>query len=158
MALCKLNPRPLDDDRAPPDKLKPLTGKKDHIISFSDKLLNTLPQRVLIVDDNADAARSLGMLLEVKGHDCKLVYDSKKALEIAAGYKPGYVFLDLGMPGVDGYALCEQMRALPELSNAVFIAQTGWSDQEYVDRAKRAGFHHHLVKPIDYSEIETILK
>lgn len=125
---------------------------------YPDKIFDELPQRIMIVDDNADAAQTLGMLLEVHGHDCKVVYDSQKALAMAADYKPRYVFLDLSMPEIDGYDLCQRMRAIPELAQAVFIAQTGWSDRAHVERAKNAGFHHHLVKPIAYKEIEAILK
>ncbi len=123
----------------------------------ADKLYDTLPHRVLIVDDNADAARSLSMLLEMSGHECKLAFDGKKALKMAAGYKPRYVFLDLGMPGLDGYELCTQMREIPELANAIFIAQTGWSGEEFVKKARNSGFHHHLVKPVDFNEITAIL-
>ncbi len=125
---------------------------------ISDKNFNRLPCRILIVDDNADAAQSLGLLMEVKGHECKLIFDSQRALEAALDFKPEYVFLDLGMPGANGYDLCQQMRQRPELQDTIFIAQTGWSQEEYVERAKKAGFHHHLVKPINFQEVNAILR
>lgn len=126
--------------------------------SVSDKNFDKLPCRILIVDDNADAAQSLGLLMEVKGHECKLVFNSQEALATALDFKPEYIFLDLGMPGASGYDLCAQMRQQPELQDTIFIAQTGWSQDEYVQRAKKAGFHHHLVKPINFQEINAILK
>jgi PleD family two-component response regulator len=138
--------------------IPPNSTDYDESGSLSDKHMDDLPRRILIVDDNADAAQSLSLLMEVKGHECKVVFDSKKALAAALDFKPEYVFLDLGMPGENGYDLCEHMRAQPELKKTIFIAQTGWSQDEYVERAKRAGFHHHLVKPIDYRELEQILK
>jgi PleD family two-component response regulator len=124
---------------------------------LSGKSLSDLPRRVMVVDDNVDAAQVLGAMMETHGHDCRVVFDSTKALKVAQQYKPEYVFLDLGMPEVDGYALCRQMRELPELATTIFIAQTGWSDQTFVDRAKAAGFHHHLVKPIALQEIKLIV-
>lgn len=142
-------------ERAP---AMPKGPPSDEANELSGKSLAGMPRRVMIVDDNAEAAQVLGMMMETNGHDCRLVFDSTKALKVAENYKPEFVFLDLGMPQVDGYALCRQMRDLPELANTVFIAQTGWSDQTYVDRAKAAGFHHHLVKPIALQELEALVK
>lgn len=125
--------------------------------TLAGKNFANLPRRIMVVDDSADAAQVLCMLMETLGHECQTVFDSTKALEIAKHYKPEFVFLDLGMPGVDGYALCRQMRELPELALTVFIAETGWSDKDHMDRAREAGFQHHLVKPIGVKEIEAVL-
>lgn len=145
-------------ERAPYIPNTPKGPPSDEANELSGKSLSSLPRRVMIVDDNAEAAQVLGMMMETNGHDCRLVFDSTKALEMAKHYKPEFVFLDLGMPQVDGFALCRQMRDLPELANTIFVAQTGWSDQAHMDRAKAAGFHHHLVKPIALQELEALVK
>lgn len=143
-----------DAERAP---VLPKGPPADQANTLSGRSLSGLPRRIMIVDDNAEAAQVLGMMMETLGHDCRTVFDSTKALEIAKHYKPEYVFLDLGMPNVDGYALCKQMRELPELAMTVFIAETGWSDDAHMTRAREAGFQHHLVKPIGIKEIEAVL-
>jgi len=110
---------------------------------------SVLRHRLLVVDDNVDAAESLATLLRAEGHDVHLAHDGASALEAAQRISPGLVFLDLGMPGMDGYEVARQMRAVPKLQNVVIAALTGWGQQSDRLRTSEAGFDYHFVKPID---------
>lgn len=130
-------------------------------IPVIDKILSdheeSFGSRVLIVDDNRDAAQTIGWLVEMLGHDIKVVHTGEEALKVAASYKPDFVFLDISIPDMSGYEICHQMKMMPELENTVFVAQTGWSQKEFVDRSRSAGFDHHLVKPVGSEILEKIL-
>jgi len=114
-------------------------------------------RRVLIADDNADFANSLGSLIAGSGHDVRVAYDGAEALAAASRFRPDIAFLDIGMPRVHGYEVARQMRELPGLSSCVLVAVTGWGQEDDRRRAQDAGFDRHLVKPVDPKEIETIL-
>ena len=90
--------------------------------------------RVLVVDDNQDAANTLGMLIEVLGHEVRTAYDGQHALTAATGFQPDLVLLDLGMPKMDGFEACRRIREQPWGSQATVVAVTGWGRDE--DRAK----------------------
>jgi len=113
--------------------------------------------RLLIVDDNQDAANSLAMLLQLQGHDVRVAYSGGAALEITKDYAPGAVFLDIGMPGMDGYETARRLRRQPGLENVVLAALTGWGQQEDRRRTAEAGFNHHLVKPPEPKAVENVL-
>lgn len=113
--------------------------------------------RLLIVDDNQDAALSLSMLLQMQGHEVKVAYDGASALEAAREYRPALIFLDLGMPGMDGYEVARRIRRIPGLEKTVLAALSGWGQQEDRRRSTEAGLDHHLVKPPDPSAIESLL-
>jgi signal transduction histidine kinase len=115
-------------------------------------------RRILIADDNADFANSLGALLSGRGHDVRVVYDGAEALLTAARFNPDFAFLDIGMPRVHGYEVARRLRDQPGTSECVLVAVTGWGQEDDRQRAKEAGFDRHLVKPADPSDIETILK
>jgi PAS domain S-box-containing protein len=115
-------------------------------------------QRVLVVDDNRDAADSLGMLLQLQGIDAHIVYDGSKALAALREYRPTLVFLDIGMPGMDGYEVARRMRARPEGRDVVLIALTGWGQEADRRRARSVGFDHHLTKPIDVDALPRLLQ
>ena len=103
----------------------------------------------MVVDDNRDAAESLGALLESLGHEVRVAHDSVEALE-ALGEAPRDVFiLDIGLPGMDGYALAERLRAHPNGCAATYIALTGYGSSQDKQRGNQAGFKHYLVKPAD---------
>ncbi len=104
--------------------------------------------RVLIADDNRDAADSLAFLVRIWGHDARVAYDGQEALNIALAFQPQIGFLDLGMPKLDGYQLCRQIRWDMSLSEMVLVALTAYSDEETRLRVRAAGFDHHLVKPV----------
>jgi CheY-like chemotaxis protein len=105
-------------------------------------------RRLLVVDDNRDAAESMSMLLEMWGHEVAFAYDGPSALETAQRWRPQAIFLDIGLPGMDGYEVAERMRELPEARNAVLVAITGYGQEDDRLRSRRAGIDHHLVKPV----------
>jgi len=110
---------------------------------------NSAPRRrLLVVDDNRDAAESMSMLLQMWGHDVVFAYDGPSALETAEQWQPEAVFLDIGLPGMDGYQVAERLRALPHAKGAILIAITGYGQDDDRLRSQRAGIDHHLVKPV----------
>jgi CheY-like chemotaxis protein len=114
-------------------------------------------KRVLVVDDNADAADSIGMLLRLLGAEVKVVHDGEEALRSLSSYRPNFVLLDLGMPGMSGYDVARRIRETPEMQGVTIIALTGWGQREDIKRTHEAGFDHHLVKPADVATLQGIL-
>ncbi len=96
-------------------------------------------------------------MVEMMGFDYRLAHTPDVALADAAAYAPDVVILDIGLPGMNGFDLCAMMRAMPELTKTVFIAQTGWAQEEYRHRAALAGFEHFLVKPVALETLEALL-
>jgi CheY-like chemotaxis protein/anti-sigma regulatory factor (Ser/Thr protein kinase) len=115
------------------------------------------PRRILVVDDNRDAADSLGTLLKFLGADVYTAHDGPAALEALKTYQPSAVILDIGMPGMDGYEVARQARQQPEGRGVTFIALTGWGQEEDRRRSKEAGIDHHLVKPVDIGALQALL-
>jgi PAS domain S-box-containing protein len=113
--------------------------------------------RLLVVDDNQDAADSLAVLLSLQGHEVRVAHSGPAALEVTTGYTPDVVFLDIGMPGMDGYEVARRMRQQPGLENVVLAALTGWGQKEDRRRTAEAGFDHHLVKPPEPKAVEGVL-
>ncbi|MEW7850865.1 ATP-binding protein [Massilia aurea] len=114
--------------------------------------------RVLIVDDNTDAADSLATLLQVQGHATAVDYDAASALRRARIERPDVMLIDIGLPDIDGYQLASSIRALPELAATVPVAVTGYGQAKDRERALDAGFAHHLVKPVDMTALVRILE
>ncbi len=117
----------------------------------------TSGHRLLVVDDNHDAATSLSMLLRLQGHEVQVAHDGPTALEVARVFRPDLIFLDLGMPGMDGYEVARRLRKIPGLEKTVLAALTGWGQQEDRRRTAQAGFDHHLVKPPEPKALESLL-
>ena len=115
------------------------------------------PRRVLIVDDNADSADSMAMLLGLDQHDVRVVYDGNTALEAAREFEPEVLLLDIGLPGTDGYAVARQLRALEGSKATILIAVTGYGQSEDRERSKAAGFHHHLGCTVDPEALRRLL-
>ena len=113
--------------------------------------------RVLVVDDNADTADTLEMLLKALGHDVRKLYDGSSSLEAALDYRPHIMLLDIGLPGLDGYQLATQIREQPILRDVVLVALTGYGDESARKRSLGAGFNHNLTKPADLRRLEKIL-
>jgi signal transduction histidine kinase/DNA-binding response OmpR family regulator len=113
--------------------------------------------RVLVVDDNADAANSLGLLLELLGAEVQVAHDGPGALESFDACRPDLVLLDIGMPGMDGYQVARAIRSRPGGAAASLAALTGWGQEEDRRLTREAGFDHHLVKPADVGALETLL-
>jgi PAS domain S-box-containing protein len=110
-------------------------------------------KRILVVDDNVDAADSLMFMLQQKGHDVRIAHDGNKALECIRIFNPEVIFLDIGMPGMDGYEVCRQIRASTQGQRMHICAVTGWGQSEDKNRAHEAGFDDHLTKPVTINDI-----
>src|ERR1700730_18220884 len=104
-------------------------------------------RRIVVADDDLDGAETLAILLRVAGHDVQVAHDGPSTLKIAADFQPDVVFLDVGMPGMDGFEPGRQLRQCVGLDNAVLVALTGYGREEDRQRAVEAGFDHFLVKP-----------
>ena len=115
------------------------------------------PRRVLIVDDNEDAANSLAMILNLGGHETASVYTAVDALQRAASFRPDVVLLDIGLPGMDGYEVAQKMRELPGLRDIRLVAVTGYGRSDDRIRARDAGFDDHLTKPVEFAVLERTL-
>ena len=115
-------------------------------------------RRILIVDDNRDAADSLGLLLGLDGHDVRVAYAGRQALEIIQEpFKPEVAILDLGLPDLSGYDLARLLRQDPNMQRVTLVALTGWGQEEHKQRAREAGFDHHLTKPVDLDLLATVI-
>jgi CheY-like chemotaxis protein len=116
-------------------------------------------KRLMVVDDNRDAAETMSMLFELWGHEVVCAYDGRSALETAAKYRPDAVFLDIGLPGMDGYEIAERLRELPESGRTtVLVAITGYGQEEDRRRSREAGIDHHLVKPVAPETLQQLLE
>jgi CheY-like chemotaxis protein len=113
--------------------------------------------RVLIADSDRDAADSLSILAKLWGHDVRHTYDGRAALETAFAYEPDILISDIAMPEMDGFWLARQLRSQIRFKNTLLIALSGYVDEANRRRAKKAGFHIYLRKPVDPSILETLL-
>ncbi len=114
------------------------------------------PLRVLVVEDNADTAAVLAQLLRLLGHQVTLAHDGPTALAAAATAPPDLVLLDIGVPGMDGYAIAARLRATGH-TRAALVALTGYGRDDDLRRSREAGFDHHLVKPVDVAQLQRII-
>ena len=114
-------------------------------------------RRVLVVDDNADAADLLASLMVMRGHDVRTAFNGADALEIVREFHPDVAFLDIGLPGMSGYELAARLRREPALRGLLLVAVTGWGQEEDRRRSKEAGFDHHLTKPVDPTIVLALL-
>jgi CheY-like chemotaxis protein len=114
-------------------------------------------KRVLVVDDNADAAESIAVLLRIEGHEVKTVMDAMQALACIEDFAPQAAVVDIGLPGMNGYELAESIRANRALAQPLLIALTGYGQAEDFDRSRDAGFDHHFVKPADLKAIQAAI-
>ncbi|HEV3426616.1 MAG TPA: ATP-binding protein [Paraburkholderia sp.] len=114
-------------------------------------------RRVLVVDDNRDAAESLALLLSIAGHDVRVAHAGEEALALAAVFRPQTVLLDLGMPGLSGYDVARALRVMPESADMVVVALTGWGQEEDRRKTGAAGFDWHITKPADPEQIMLLL-
>src|SRR5262249_24527723 len=114
-------------------------------------------RRILVVDDNRDAAESLATLLRMLGNSVRLAHDGPGALVLAKDFRPDVVLLDIGLPGMSGYDVCRKLRQQTGSQDVLYIAQTGWGQEEDRRRSREAGFDYHLVKPVDFGALEELL-
>ena len=113
--------------------------------------------RVLVVDDNADTATMLAMLVRESGYDVRTAFDGSTVLETALDFRPNAILLDIGLPGMNGYDVAKQIRQQPALKNTVLVAMTGYGQESDRQNSQEAGFDHHLVKPAKFSKLLQIL-
>ena len=114
-------------------------------------------RRVLIVDDNRDSAISLALLFKCLGNQVRMAFDGPAAVAEAKDFVPEIVLLDIGMPGMNGYDVARAIRAEPQLKSVVLVAQTGWGQDEDRRKSHEAGFDGHLVKPVDFKEMQAMI-
>jgi CheY-like chemotaxis protein len=114
--------------------------------------------RVLIVDDNQDAADSLAVLARLWGCDARTAYDGHSGLAVARDFRPDCLVLDIGMPGIDGYALARRLRGDPSLAKTKLVALTAYGSDEDRRQALAAGFDHHLTKPANPEDLERLIR
>jgi CheY-like chemotaxis protein len=127
--------------------------------SRSDRLENRIStrDRILVVDDNRDAADTLAALLRKLGNEIKTANNGPTALEAIQAFSPSVVLLDLGMPGMSGYEVARRARDLPGGQECILVAVTGWGQQDDRRRTKEAGFDHHLVKPVEIAVLQDLI-
>ena len=113
--------------------------------------------RIMIVEDNEALAQTTGWMVEMIGYEYKIANNGPDAMVLAREYRPDVVMMDIGLPGMNGYDLCALMKKEPYLKDTVFIAQTGWGQEEHRQRAREAGFDHHLVKPVYLELLQDLL-
>jgi two-component system CheB/CheR fusion protein len=115
-------------------------------------------RRILVVDDNVDAAALLGMLLREDGHDVQLAHDGLSALETAAVFLPEVVLLDLGMPHMSGHEVAQRLRQLPAMRHTLLVALSGYSREDKQRQCLEAGFDAYLVKPVTLERLYEVLE
>ncbi|AYQ29633.1 MULTISPECIES: PAS domain-containing protein [unclassified Polaromonas] len=113
--------------------------------------------RVLVVDDNVDAGDTLAVVLDMLGAEVRVARDGAQALEVFADYRPSVVLLDIGMPGMNGYEVARAIRSRFAEHPAILVALTGWGQEDDLQRAKEAGFNHHLLKPAEIDALQQLL-
>jgi CheY-like chemotaxis protein len=121
-------------------------------------MTSSAPARILVVDDNVDAAETLTTFLDMIGMQARAVHDGSAAVQAALSFAPDLVLLDIGLPGMNGYEVARAMRSQPELAGITLVALTGWGAEDDRKRAMDAGFNHHLTKPVDLSVLEEMLQ
>jgi CheY-like chemotaxis protein len=114
--------------------------------------------RVLVIDDNRDAAASLAMVLTLMGNETRAAHDGPQGVELAEAFRPEVIVLDIGLPKLNGYDVCRQIRERPWARDVLIIAATGWGQEADRRRSKEAGFDHHLVKPVDVAELVRLMR
>jgi signal transduction histidine kinase len=134
-AVARATPRPASDERADP----------------------TAPHRILIADDNADSAESMGMLLRLMGNDVRIANDGLEAVEQAEAFQPDIVLMDIGMPRLDGYEAARRIRKQDWSRDTLLVAVTGWGPSDDGEEATAAGFDCHFTKPLDPAELRRLL-
>ena len=142
---------------------------KDHKLPLSSSAVSaptSLPpqpplspsKRVLIVDDNHDAAEILAEALTIMGHETRFAHDGPSALRVAAEFAPEVALLDIGLPLMDGYELALRLRALPGLSQVRLVALTGFGQERDRERSRSSGFEQHLLKPVDLEGVRLLIE
>jgi PAS domain S-box-containing protein len=131
-----------------------ISSSDKHRDKVMPRVTDALRRRVLVVDDNVDAAKSIAMILNLSGYDVHCVHDGPSALQAAQAYRPDVVVLDIGLPGMSGYEVAQHLRATPEFKLTPLVAVTGYGQDEDRRRSKEVGIDHHLTKPVDANALQ----
>ena len=134
--------------------------QKNHIDSPKHSTAKTPTQhskRILIVDDNEDALTALSTVLELIGHETTIVTEGFSAIDKACQLKPDIILLDIGLPGLNGYDICRNLRQRNEFQHTLIIAQTGWGEKKDIELAQAAGFDNHLTKPVSIEKLKQLI-
>ena len=115
-------------------------------------------RRVLVVEDNVDAADTMQLILKISGYEARTAHDGASAVRIAREFQPQVVFLDIGLPGKDGYEVARELRGLPQMESALLVALTGYDHDDDRRRANEAGFNDFQVKPVEPEALDILLK
>jgi CheY-like chemotaxis protein len=124
----------------------------------SETASSAAKRSILVVDDNPDAAESLGELIRRWGYDVRIAFNGPEALEQLDNWCPHVALLDLGLPGMDGYGLAAAMREISRLDGCFLVALTGYGDKDDRIRTTQAGFNRHMLKPVDFDALKRILR
>ena len=119
--------------------------------------MDSSAHRVLLVDDNMDSTEPLSLLLQTKGHETRIASDGEDAINQADAFQPTLVLLDLGLPRMDGYEVARRLRERPYGKGLILVALTGWAGRDVRTKAAEAGFDYHLVKPVNWDELDRIV-
>jgi signal transduction histidine kinase len=125
---------------------------------ISQRQLPATGRRIVVADDNVDAAESLAMMLELLGHETRTAHDGEQALRLAREFRPDVMVLDIAMPGLDGHDLARSIRAESWGGEVLLIAASGWGQADDKQHSRDAGFDHHLVKPIEFETLDELLR
>jgi signal transduction histidine kinase/DNA-binding response OmpR family regulator len=138
-----------------PDSLE--AGKPGDKPALDPALQAASRHRVLVVDDNRDGAEVMGIALQLEGHEVRVAYDGPAALGIAEDFRPTVVLLDIGLPLMDGYEIARRLRSMPGGTGMRLVAMSGYGLDSHRQRTAEAGFDFHLVKPVDFAELNSLL-
>ena len=116
------------------------------------------PLRILIVDDNEDSGKTLGWTVEMLGHVAQVANGGDQAIKMATSNPPDIILLDIGMPVMNGYEVCIRLKQQSSLDKTLFVAQTGWGQEEDRRKSESAGFDYHLVKPVQMDDLLKVIK
>jgi CheY-like chemotaxis protein len=136
----------------------PASAPADHGAAAPEANGTGAPLRVLVVDDNVDAAETMATFLQMLGMQTRTVHDGPPAIPAALEFRPDLVLLDIGLPTLEGYQVARALRAQPALAETALVALTGWGSEQDRRRAQAAGFDHHLTKPVDLGQLEAVVR
>ena len=136
----------------------PAVGEAGESEPATPERFSPKPRKVLVIDDNSDAANALRMLLENDGHNVKVAHDGVSGLALAREYRPEYLLLDIGLPRLSGYDIAASVRGDPELKHTTIVAITGYGQVHDRARTAAVGFDHHLTKPIEFSALRELFR
>ena len=135
----------------------PEAAMPTRVAALPEAATPTAGRRILVADDNRDAADSLAFMLRLVGHEVRIAYDGQQAIDMAEAFRPALALIDIGMPRLNGYETARRLRAKPYGETMLLIALTGWGQADDRNRSLAAGFDHHIVKPVDPSMLERML-